>query len=716
MTEMTLDRTESYTDSGDEHALILTRFNTAYSPNQGVRELCQIAARFCWIPGAQYEGETVAGTDYKEIIKKRPKFEVNKVRAEVTRIVNEFKNSRISAKFIPGDGDANDELAEKLNGKFQADAQDSRGTEARNNGFTEGVSGGFGCYEITTTPENEEDLDGAKRVAFEPIYDAVRSVWFDPDSKRQDKSDARYAFVIYSMTPAKYKEEYKTDPASMAPIQWGLSNFDWYAPDVVYVAKYYERKQEEITLITYQNPLTGHKATYEEKQVKEVETELRAIGYQQVSKKRARRWNVYCSVIDGEKTLVKPVRIAGRYIPLIPIYGNRNYIDNIERITGHVQASMDSQRLYNMVISITAEVAANGSRQRPILYNEEVAGFERDWQNADRDDLAYVQLGKPPSVQTQSVPYKPQIIGLTPLAQIPQAVTELMKVANGDISQTANAGMAQQEVPGNVASETVSSFFGRSDMQSFGYLDNMSVAEQFAGKVWLEMEKEIYTSNRLVRINRPDGSDEVTPLSVKILDKQTGQVIGLNDLKTGRYDIKIDVGPSFQTQRQATVAMLIELLKTTPPESPYYTVLYAMLIQNVYAPGMEPLKEFNNKMMLQEGIRPPKDQQEAQQVQQYQQQQQQAAQNSPQSKITESQVIIAKAKAASSIADIIKAAAQVVDVHSDTWLKEAQAYSYVKNANVSQINSSINALKAFTEVASKESQQSARKILGGSLR
>lgn len=700
------------TDTNDTaHATAIARFNAAYSPNQGVREMCQEAARFCWIPGAQYEGETLAGTDYGKIVKNRPKFEVNKIRAEVTRIVNEYKNSRISAKFRPGDGEASDELAEKLNGKLQADAQDSSGTEARNNAFTEGTSGGFGCYGLETATEDDND-EGPKRITFEPIYDAPRSVWFDTNSKKQDKSDSGWAFVIYSMPPDKYKEEYKTDPSSMATFNWGFGNFDWYSPDVVYVARYFERKKESTTLITYQNPFTGHKATYDEKQIAAVEDELKSIGYQVTGKKTVKRWNVYCSIVDGEKTLVQPVRIAGRHIPLIPMYGNRNYIDNIERITGHVQASMDSQRLYNMVVSILAYSAVNAGKQRPVVYNEEIAGYENEWARAEADDLAFVKLRKPASVVDQTAPYMPRMLGVTPLQQVPPAVTQLMNVANSDISQTANAGMAQQEVPGNVASETVSSFFGRSDMQSFGYLDNMSVAEQYAAKVWLSMAREVYGSERVVRINRPDGSDEVTTLAVQITDRQTGEVIGMNDLSTGRYDVKIDVGPSFQAQRQATVTMLIELIKTTDAASPYYSVLYAMLIQNIYAPGMEPLKEFNNKMMLQEGITPPKNQEEAQQVQQYQQQQQEAAENSPEAQITKSQVMLAKAQVASSIADIIKAGAQVVDVHTDTWLKEAQAYKYVKDANTNQINSSISAFKAFDSLAQQQSQQSAHNILG----
>ncbi|HGW6103959.1 TPA: portal protein [Citrobacter werkmanii] len=691
-------------ENDDFHATALARFNAAYGPAQGVREMCSAAARFCWIPGSQYKGQTLGGSKYDDLVKNYPKFEINKVRGEVLRIIGEYQNSRIAAQFRPSAGDASEELADKLNGKLKADAQDSLGTEARENAFKEGVSSGYGCYRLTTTAEDDEDEDGPRRVVFSPVYDAVRAVWFDPDSKTPDKSDSKYALEIYSMTPQRYKQEYKTDPASMATVNFGLDNFDWYSADVVYVAKYYERKLEPTTLLVYRNPLTGHTVTYDQTQIEQVTDELSDIGYEKITEKKAKRWNVYVSVIDGEKVLEQPVRIPGQFIPLVPFYGHRNYIDNIERITGHVQASMDSQRLYNMGLSIVANTAANGGKQRPIVYNEEVAGFEDDWTNADADDLPYVRLGKPAAEQTNQ-DYRPSIVGFTPLAQVPPAVTELMQTSASDITQTANAGQSNQEVPNNVASETVASFMGRSDMQSYIYMSNMAQSERHAARIWLSMAREVYGSDRVVRIVLPDGSDEMVTLSVQIMDQETGDVIGLNDISSGKYDVAIDVGPSFVTQRQATVAMLVELLKATPQNNPYYNVLYAMLIQNVYAPGMEPLKEFNNKMMLQEGITKPKTPEDVITIQRYQQSQQQAAASSPEAQLVQAKLLEAKAKSRSSIADLIEARAKTFDTWTDAWLKEAQSYHYIKGADAASISATTNTIKTMSDLAMNQISQ-----------
>lgn len=706
-------------DDTDFHAAALARFNAAFSPNQGVREMCAEASRFCWVPGAQWEGDTLGGTSYDKLMRRFPKFEVNKVRNEVNRIISEYKNSRISAEFRPGDSEASEMLADKLNGKLKADAQSSQGTEARNNAFTEAVSSGFGCFRLATSDDGEDDggtwqenrPDAPEQIIFEPIWDAPRSVWFDTDSKLQNKSNATWAFVVYAMTPEKYKQEYGTDPASMETLSWGLNNFDWYSPDVVYVAQYYERRQVSFSRHHFHNALTGHEEAYDDDQLPEVEEELTERGYSKTRTHRGKRWQVYCSIVDGEKVLVEPVRLPGSYIPLVPVYGHRNYIDNIERITGHVQASMDSQRLYNMSTSITANIAANGGRQRAVLWDEEIAGFEEEWERADADDLTYVRLQKADNMANQQNP-RPTLLGFTPTAEVPPAVSTLMQVTSEDIQQTAAAGQANQAVPGNVASETVASFMGRADMQSYGYLDNMALAERHAAQIWVSMAKEVYGPETPVRIVLPDGSDDITPLSADTVDPQTGESTRRHTLKQGRYDVAIDVGPAFTTQRQATVQMLIELLKETPPNNPYYTVLYAMLIQNVYAPGMEPLKEFNHTMMLQEGIIPPKTQQEAQQVQQYQQQRQQQAENSPEAQLARSNMMIAQSKERSSIADLMNAYAKIKETQADIWLKDAQAYSYVKNANTQSLSSAVNAFDAFARQSNTETEHTLSSLTG----
>lgn len=165
----------------------MLRFDRAYSPQKEVREKCIEATRFARVPGGQWEGATAAGTKLDEQFEKYPKFEINKVATELNRIIAEYRNNRITVKFRPGDREASEELANKLNGLFRADYEETDGGEACDNAFDDAATGGFGCFRLTSMLVNEYDpMDDRQRIAIEPIYDPSRSVWFDPDAKKYE--------------------------------------------------------------------------------------------------------------------------------------------------------------------------------------------------------------------------------------------------------------------------------------------------------------------------------------------------------------------------------------------------------------------------------------------------------------------------------------------------------------------------------------------------
>lgn len=124
----------------------MLRFDRAYSPQKEVREKCIEATRFARVPGGQWEGATAAGTKLDEQFEKYPKFEINKVATELNRIIAEYRNNRITVKFRPGDREASEELANKLNGLFRADYEETDGGEACDNAFDDAATGGFGCF------------------------------------------------------------------------------------------------------------------------------------------------------------------------------------------------------------------------------------------------------------------------------------------------------------------------------------------------------------------------------------------------------------------------------------------------------------------------------------------------------------------------------------------------------------------------------------------
>jgi hypothetical protein len=173
---------------GSVHDRALREFDRIQASLRDERKQCLEDRRFYSVAGAQWEGPLSQQFDNK------PKFEVNKVHLAVIRIINEYRNNRITVDFVSKDGIDNDALADTCDGLYRADEDDSSAEEAYDNAFEEAVGGGFGAWRLRNKYEDDEDPENEQqRIAFEPIYDADSSVFFDLDAKKQDKSDAKRA-------------------------------------------------------------------------------------------------------------------------------------------------------------------------------------------------------------------------------------------------------------------------------------------------------------------------------------------------------------------------------------------------------------------------------------------------------------------------------------------------------------------------------------------
>ena len=145
----------------DLHAEALSDFTKAQTPIADEREQCLEDRRFYSISGAQWEG------DLGDQFENKPQFEVNKIHLSVMRIINDYRNNRITVDFV---SDGNDKIADTCDKLYRADEQDSIADEAYDNAFEEAVGGGFGAWRLTTDYEDHEDDENEyQRVKILPI-------------------------------------------------------------------------------------------------------------------------------------------------------------------------------------------------------------------------------------------------------------------------------------------------------------------------------------------------------------------------------------------------------------------------------------------------------------------------------------------------------------------------------------------------------------------
>src|SRR6185503_7134035 len=107
----------------DIHSAAMIQFDNIQSAVRDERKQCLQDRRFYSIAGAQWEGPLELQFANK------PKFEVNKIHLSVIRIINEYRNNRITVDFVSKDGSEDDKLADTCDGLYRADEQDSGAEE-----------------------------------------------------------------------------------------------------------------------------------------------------------------------------------------------------------------------------------------------------------------------------------------------------------------------------------------------------------------------------------------------------------------------------------------------------------------------------------------------------------------------------------------------------------------------------------------------------------
>ena len=594
----------------DVHADAMKQFATIQTNSIDERAQCLADRRFYSIAGAQWEGAL------SEQFENRPKLEVNKVHLGVMRIINEYRNNRITVDFVPKDGATDDDLADTCDGLYRADEQDSCADEAYDNAFEEAVGGGFGAWRLRTEYEDpEDDDDERQRIRIEPIYDADKFVFFDQNAKRQDKSDAAFCFVLTAMTPEAFADEYgeEQSPASISG-NIDMLEFDWQTPDVVYVAEYY-RVEQSTEVIRVFELLDGSEERYNERDFEEdenLERMLAATGATEVRQKRVKRRKVHKYIIDGQRVLEDLGFIAGTEIPIIPVYGKRWFIDNRERMMGHVRMVKDAQRLKNMQLSRLAEISAYSTVEKPVFSPEQVAGFEIMWQEDNVKNYPYLLVN--PITNADGSEQLAGAADYTRAPQIPPAMAALLQITEVDMQDLLGKQEAGEDMQPNLSGKAVELIQNRLDQQNFIYMSNMAKAIKRSGEVWLAMSRDIMVEEkRTMKSIATTGEISSVQLSVPVLDSKTGLLETKNDMSRAKFDVAVDVGPTSSSKRAATVRSLTGMMQlTSDPET--QSILTSMALMNMEGEGLSEARKFFRKRLVGMGVVEPTEE-EMQQMQ-----------------------------------------------------------------------------------------------------
>jgi hypothetical protein len=668
------------------HTEALAQFDDVQSALRDERLQCLQDRRFYSLAGSQWEGPLWDQYENK------PKFEVNKIMLAVIRIINEYRNNRITVDYVSKDGQENDKLAEVCDGLYRADEQASVADEAYDNAFEEAVGGGIGAWRLRTVYEDEEDSeDDRQRIRIEPIFDADSSVFFDLGAKRQDKSDAKYCFVVTSMTRQAYKDTWGDDPTDWPKIIHQYE-FDWCTPDVVYVAEYYKVEEKTETIRIFQT-ITGEEERYTQADFTKDETleeTLAAIGTVEIRQKRIKRKKVRKYVMSGGRILEDAGYIAGKCIPIVVVYGKRWFVDNVERCMGHVRLAKDAQRLKNMQLSKLGEISALSSVEKPILTPEQVAGHQVMWAEDNLKDYPYLLINPITDQNGNQAISGP--VAYTRSAAIPPAMAALLQITETDMQDILGNPQGADKMVSGMSGKAVELIQTRVDMQAFIYMSNFAKGMKRCGEIWLSMAKELYVEdNRKMKTIAATGEAGMVELMRPTIDQETGAVVMENDLSEATFDVVADVGPSSTSKREATVRALTGMLQiTADPET--QQVITAMAMMNMEGEGISDANAYFRKKLLRMGVVKPTDT-EAEELM-----------AEMQGKPQDPNAMYLQAAAEEATAKAAKARADTVETVASAELKRAQTVETLSKVDMDSQDHALNMAEQIGGIIQQQTQ------------
>lgn len=612
--------------------------------------------RFTVVTGAMWEGP------YGELYEYSPRPEIDLITKNMEKIEEDYRQNRVTVDFLPR-GDADEDTADLLDGMYRADFNHFGCQEATDNAFKEALAGGLGAWRVSTDYADpmDPDRDEQRIIPAIKIVDADQSVFFY-GGQRNDGADAKAAFIITADLRSVAEQEWGANNIDSWPLAkgWGWT-FEWYRPDLVYKAEYYEVEEVPDTVLIFTQPASGEEQRHFKSEIADgFAKDLKAQGWK-LKQRPWKRKRVHKYILNGCKVLRDCGYIAGPNIPIVVVYGRVDWIDGVPRYRGYVRKQKDAQRTFNAKVAKLNEIDALAPYEVPIVAPEQMTPqIAEQWAegNIKRHPFRYLMPLMDPA--TGGIASQGPIGKIEP-PQVPTVTANLLQFS---MSILANEDDQTDQVKANTSADAMDIAASRVDAKSGIWLDNNEIAHKRNGEIYAGMAAEIYYEpGREVDTQTVEGQFSTSELSEPVIDDRNVYRLR-HDLSKGRFGVVASVTETTDTKKQRAVRTDMNIIAAVAQVAPDIASAVALhALANVSGEGSDDLNRFARQKGLAIGLFEPTPE-EKQELEQAQQQQQ--GQPDPQAIALQSAVQAAEAKA-----NLDNASAQ--DKQASAHLKDVQA-------------------------------------------
>lgn len=598
---------------------------------------------------------------------------------QLRQVKGEMLANPISVKFRPSDNNPKQKrMSDVLQGLYRASMRTNAAKEAVDVAVDCQVSTGLGAWRIVTEYEDQGDNSLTKQVITrKPIHEANNVVYFDPQSKRKDKADAKWCCLLTWYTDEGYKdllrdfgmdEEERTPSTFKTPEDSGV--FPWNNGERNYVGEYYEVVEKTTKMAILVNP-AGQQERVSTK-AKAKLAEMAELGYEIMARKDVKSREVFKYVVDGQGIIDGPQKVAGKHIPIIPVFGEWRFIEGQEWWEGMVRRAKDPQRLHNMSFSFIADQVGRTPRRKPFFHPEQIKGWEAMYEQDA--DYAYYMLN---SKDDDGNPLPNQPIGYMEGPTISGTETQFLQMTEKAVQDvTVTPLVGENALSDGVTEGQLRLANSQSQMQTFVYQDALATAMRRDGEVWLSIAADIYDEEDELIIMKEDDTTEYVEINKVVFD-EFGMPYLENEIPAAAMEVYTDVGPRFQDQKQEAERKLSDIVSQLGGQDPLGRVALMEYMSMIDIPGDSALEGYINKQRLEMGLKQPETREEQMYLMQLQQQK--ASQQDP-------NMVLAQA-------EMMKAQASMADKQNDQAKISIDGY----NAQTKRLEAAIKEYEAALE-------------------
>lgn len=637
-----------------------------YSHGQLVRESSSTQLVFYW--KTHWDASTLQNSDLGY------KGEFDIMRKSGRQILGDMATNDIQVNFEPAD-DSDNNGADIIDGLYRKSSRSNRAIESRKTAKQEAVVCGVGGWELVTRYETDRTGNKNQIIDRNPLNEFNNNVLWDEGAKLMDKADAMRCSILVPMS--KEGMEKIAEELTGVAMPGDIANFGtpehsytfpWIAgkSDIFYIARFYQISKTTDHVITMVSP-EGDEIVVLESQIDGIDDDLEANGYEVTDSRKIERNKVTLYIVNGFRIL-KTYDIVGPNIPVVPIYGERQYIEGEELYEGMTRLAMDPQRLRDFQMSYLFDIVSRSPRSKPIFFPEQISAHRSMYEIAGTENNLPYLLMDPITVNGVQLPPGP--IGVLPEQKVPDALMQSIALSREAVNDVASASIPKDFAEIDLSGEAIKELQARIGEQSIVYQENYKHGERRDAEIFAGMAPFVYDSGRTVSTILPDGTIKKVELMSNIIDEETGNVRVINDLTGSSFDVYADIGRSFKNKRDENYKKLGEMAVQSAPLDPQLSRLLilkqAQLIDGVY---MDDIRDWSRKQSILAGFMEPETDEEKAMLQESQQGQQQPDANA----------MLAQAEQA-------KADASMADVQRKAQLDQFNAKNNMLKTHVNQFD------------------------------